>query len=590
MAARQKEIRTATEPIPGPKPQNDNPRSYLDDYGDDEDCGCSSLFIDPNNLVFVFQPITSGIGFGEQTEFAQTLDITLDIPPCTGTMTLPGSLPGPPFHSKAVASCPGFGFLGRIFWARVHCTLETTYEIFPKEDGCEDCLGATIDLDGSLAGFQQAAGRGFALAQATAYLEIEPFHQPLAGITLGQPVTPPALFGIDWNSPRQGFQIGGAFRKLFHDSAFVPYGVPQNILVRTTVYAQARLLVRSEARIDKLTFTLSGPDPRGGGQRITVGKAKVRIEKPPSPPPPVPGAKHTLRQILAAPRGERTTSVAAANGQILLASMNGRGSLIRRVDPRTGRARITHRLPNQVVARLRAMEAADTVTVYAALYGSTEAETGYPAPHNARLVLLEEGQKRPAAVYRGLHLPSDMTSAPHAGSEDRMLVADLGDGAVLEYSRRGQPRLVVEGIAGPDAIATPPAQSAWRGALYVAETRRQSTKAGLVEDGRVLEFRSGRSNGTSILNHVSAQALMFARGGAFGNDLLIAVCNEIDSRTLLPIPGTGRVLRVNASKAVSVAVKSIDDPHDIAVTPDGRVFILSGQGLYELRTTAKSKQ
>lgn len=141
-AARRKATETAIEPILGPSSVGNNPEAFLDEYGDDEDCRCSSLFIDPNNPVFVFQPITSGIGFGEQTAFTPAFDLSVDIPPCTSTLTMPGTPPGAvvpgPFHSKAVAASIGFGLVGRLFWARVHCTLERALARPRTSLGCEN--------------------------------------------------------------------------------------------------------------------------------------------------------------------------------------------------------------------------------------------------------------------------------------------------------------------------------------------------------------------------------------------------------------------------------------------------------------------
>lgn len=558
--------------------QPESIEATLDDWSDDDDdCGCSSLLIDPNAAQLTFTPLTGGLGFGEDADFTNSVLLRLNLPPCSSTAIFPAPPPpaATPFHSRCVADTGPVPVFWTILWARVHCTFTATYKVLPKPD-CEDCAGVDIDLDATLSAFQQAQGRGYALAIATAYLEIEPFHQPINGVTLGQPVTPPAPFGIDWDSPRQAFKIGGAFVKPYSRRAWVPFGVPQNILVRTMTYARARLRVRSEARIDKLEFKLSGPDPKGGGAKIKIKGKISRVERRTGPSSPKPAAGYALRRIPVRPGGTIATSIAVHAGRLFLASTDGRNSLVREVNIRSGKSRVAHRLSRKIVPRIRTLPDESGAALAALTYPAGSFDDG-SRRSNAKLISLSSGTM--AGLLDRLDLPADF-AAVRAGKTHSIAVAECGAGAVLQ-ARDRRVRTAIHGLHGPQAVAVPPANSRWSGLLYIADTAMKTSQGRTAAEGRILEIRRGRQKPKSLFAGPGISALAFT-GKRFGDVLAVAVYNQPEPEIDSPEPDTGSILMIDRPGRHSVIATFVDAPRDLAVLPNGNLVFLGGQGLFEI--------
>jgi hypothetical protein len=214
--------------------------------------------------------------------------------------------------------------------------------------------------------------------------------------------------------------------------------------------------------------------------------------------------------------------------------------------------------------------------LHAAAATAFDPQTGQPAYGSGVVARITAGGAQ-SVVAAALHSPVALAFAPGAPWDSALYVAEIAAGRLSRVTAGGVVTTFASDLALPTDLAF--AGGGWGDVLVVTEADTvapdslRHANAGRLS---ILTPAAGRTTRVAGL-HLPTAVVATDPAGPLGGDVFVAVWNALDAEGL-PVPQSGRILRIDAAGGASDFVTGLEQPTRLAYAPPQDLYVAVAGG------------
>lgn len=221
--------------------------------------------------------------------------------------------------------------------------------------------------------------------------------------------------------------------------------------------------------------------------------------------------------------------------------------------------------------------------LHAAVADSFDAQTGGPlAGHGAVVSVDSMGNVTP--LVGDLAGPSALAFAPVAPWDGNLYATEIAVGNILRITPGGAVSTFATGLTLPTDAEF--ASGGFGGDFYVTEADSLwPDSLPHVNAGRIVRYASNGARSTLASALHLPTSLVHTTGGLFGDYLYVALGDELDGASV-PIPNTGRLVRVDPLGNVTTFADGLEQPVGVAFSAPGELDVAVAGGFVRITSSS----
>ncbi len=205
--------------------------------------------------------------------------------------------------------------------------------------------------------------------------------------------------------------------------------------------------------------------------------------------------------------------------------------------------------------------------------------TGEPLLGRGTVVAIDPGGTT-QTIASGLHAPSALAFAGGTPWDGSLYVTEILEGKVLRIRTDATVETFATGLTLPSDLEF--AYGAFGGDLYVLEADSlYPDSIPHAAAGRLARYSSGGVRSPFVSGLHLPTSLASTSGALFCDNLYVALGNELGGDNV-PIPGTGRIVRVDAAGDVTPFAEGLEQPMRLVFDPAGELDVAVAGGFVRI--------